>query len=114
MRSKVELLELENESLRCSLHVFARKVVSLSQENARLRDEVDSDPLRFAVTLLAHALEHHERHYVNGRHDGGNCPLCHLLIDVSNATGVMIPDLKLIEFEAAARLLCAGHGAVVQ
>lgn len=54
-----------------------------------------SDTPTFADALLEVALDHHERHWVNGEHDSANCELCRVLIRLSVEMRISLADLKL-------------------
>lgn len=58
---------------------------------------------RFAPALLEIALDHHERHWMNGDHDSMNCHLCCVLVQLSAEMKISIGDLKLELANAGAR-----------
>lgn len=57
-------------------------------------DQTISDKERFSVALLRAALDHHEAYWAKGSHEELTCALCHLVVDVSLTTGILISRLK--------------------
>lgn len=49
---------------------------------------------RFAALLLAAALDHHDRFYINGSHNEANWALCHEVVNVSIETRILISQMK--------------------